>query len=193
MDSQTPASLFCTWTRCAKSCAAHDSSPCFTFSTPDTCSCDACLCQPLMLSRPQSARWSMYDRSSSQVITPGVESGSTKSGQVHCGYACTSLHMDSQMPASLFCSWTRRAKSCEAHAFSPCFTLSAPVTWSCDACLCQPLMLSRPQSASWSMYDRSSSHVITPGVESGSTKPGQEHCGYAFTSLHMFSQMPASA
>merc|ERR1719221_1107123 len=65
-------------------------------------SCDACLCQPLILSLPQSLSWSMYAKSSSHVITPGAESGSTKSGQVHEGYACTSRHIDSQMPASLF-------------------------------------------------------------------------------------------
>merc|ERR1719188_1227554 len=68
-----------------------------------TWSCDACLCQPLMLSRPQSASWSMYSSSSSQVITPGVESGWTKSGHLQFGYAPTSLHILSHSPASMFC------------------------------------------------------------------------------------------
>merc|ERR1719284_1738261 len=61
---------------------------------------------PLIMSWPQYDRLSMCSRSSSHVITPGVESGATKSGQPeHFGYAPTSLHMSSHTPASLFCNW----------------------------------------------------------------------------------------
>merc|ERR1719424_2732187 len=51
---------------------------------------------------PHSDKLSMCSRSSAQVMTPGVESGATKSGQVHLGKAPTSLHMSTQTPASLF-------------------------------------------------------------------------------------------
>merc|ERR1719183_2466267 len=53
---------------------------------------------------PHSDKLSMCSRRSGQVITPGVESGATKSGQVHLGNAPTSLHISTQTPASLFCS-----------------------------------------------------------------------------------------
>merc|ERR1712194_747495 len=60
----------------------------------------------------------MCSKSSSQVITPGVESGSTNLGHcAHFGYAPTSLHMSSQTPANLFCKAARRWRSCDAQLF----------------------------------------------------------------------------
>merc|ERR1719408_884701 len=56
---------------------------------------------------PHSDRLSMCSSSSGHVMTPGVASGATKSGQVHLGNAPTSLHMSTQTPASLFCNAAR--------------------------------------------------------------------------------------
>merc|ERR1740138_562366 len=67
---------------------------------------------------PHSDKLSMCSRSSGQVITPGVASGATKSGQVHLGKAPTSLHMSTQTPASLFCRATRCFKSSDKHDFT---------------------------------------------------------------------------
>merc|ERR1719388_616303 len=133
---------------------------------------------PLIMSWPQYDRLSMCSSSSSQVITPGVESGATKFGQPeHFGYAPTSLHMSSQTPASLFCTWARCWASSAAHALLSC-AWDATAFWSSEACLRQPLSRSRPQSTRLSMCSSSSSQVITPGVESGGTKLGQpEHFG----------------
>merc|ERR1719265_124207 len=70
--------------------------------------------------RPHSERLSMWVRSSSQVMTPGVGSGGTKLGHPgHDGYEPTSLHISSHMPASLFWSCMRCCKSSATHAFSP--------------------------------------------------------------------------
>merc|ERR1719235_1326918 len=91
-----------------------------------TCSADACFLQDLSWSWPQSTRLSMCSRSSSHVITPGVESGGTNPS--HCaqfGYAPTSLHMSSHIPASLLCSAARFLRSVAAHA------LSSPFTFTC--------------------------------------------------------------
>merc|ERR1719284_96590 len=57
----------------------------------------------------------MCSSNSSQVMTPGVASGGVKPGQVHLGYAPTSLHMSSQMPANLFCMATRCCMSVAMH------------------------------------------------------------------------------
>merc|ERR550532_3501739 len=54
----------------------------------------------------------MCSSNSSQVMTPGVASGGVKPGHVHLGYAPTSLHMSSQMPANLFCTAARWCNSC---------------------------------------------------------------------------------
>merc|ERR1719310_1450455 len=82
--------------------------------------------QLLIVSAPQSARLSMCTSSSSHVMTPGVESGGTKSGHcAHLGYAPTSLHIAVQMPASLFWNCVRCAKSSAAQPFSS----AAPFTF----------------------------------------------------------------
>merc|ERR1719240_1404642 len=86
------------------------------------CSADACFLQDLSWSCPQSTRLSMCSSSSSQVITPGVESGGTNPS--HCaqfGYAPTSLHISSHMPASLLCRAARFFKSTVKHALSSTF------------------------------------------------------------------------
>merc|ERR1719218_400179 len=86
------------------------------------CNADACLAQALSWSWPQSTRLSMCSRSSSQVITPGVESGGTN--PAHCaqlGYAPTSLHISSHIPASLLCSAARFLRSMVMHALSSPF------------------------------------------------------------------------
>merc|ERR1719252_358564 len=67
---------------------------------------------------PHSDKLSMCSRSSGQVITPGVASGATKSGQVHLGKAPTSLHMSTHTPAILFCNFMRFLRSSETHAVS---------------------------------------------------------------------------
>merc|ERR1719217_1891387 len=90
---------------------------------PHFCSADACFLQDLSWSWPQSTRLSICSRSSSQVMTPGVESGGTNPS--HCaqlGYAPTSLHMSSHIPASLFCTCVRILRSVATHAFSSLFT-----------------------------------------------------------------------
>merc|ERR1719265_356911 len=90
----------------------------FTF----TCSAEACFLHALSWSWPQSTRLSMCSRSSSQVITPGVESGGTN--PAHCaqfGYAPTSLHISSHIPASLLCRAARFFKSMFTHALSSPF------------------------------------------------------------------------
>merc|ERR1719446_1816888 len=79
----------------------------------------ACECQSLIMPWPHSTKLSMCSKSSSHVMTPGVESGATKPGHcAHCGYAPTSLHMSSQIPASLFCTCERKFKSADKHPFS---------------------------------------------------------------------------
>merc|ERR1719230_2074951 len=93
---------------------------------PHFCSADACFLQDLSWSCPQSTRLSICSRSSSHVMTPGVESGGTKPS--HCaqlGYAPTSLHMSSHMPASLLCNAARFLRSMAAHALSS----PLPSTW----------------------------------------------------------------
>merc|ERR1719316_2560482 len=70
-----------------------------------------------------SDKLSMCSSNSDQVMTPGVESGGTKSGQVHFGKAPTSLHMSTQTPASLFCRAARCIKSSFKHD-CPFFTSS---------------------------------------------------------------------
>merc|ERR1719253_842790 len=132
----------------------------------------------------------MCVKSSSQVITPGVASGGTNAGHCeHFGKAPTSLHMSSQTLASLFCTCARRLRSAATHA---CLSLSV---WSADA----PAVLVHALSSLWpqldklSMWVKSSSQVITPGVASGGTNAGHcEHFGYAPTSLHMSSHTLAS-
>merc|ERR1719410_324439 len=49
----------------------------------------------------------MCSSNSSHVITSGVESGGVNLGHEHFGYAPTSLHMSSQIDASLFCTTKR--------------------------------------------------------------------------------------
>merc|ERR1719424_890821 len=147
---------------------------------------DACCVQALSSPWPHSDKLSMCSSSSGQVITPGVESGATKSGHVHLGKAPTSLHMSTHTPASLFCTCARCLKSSERHASSVC----APCTK--DACCAQALSSPWPHSERLSMCSRSSGQVITPGVESGATKSGHVHFGKAPTSLHMSTQTPAS-
>merc|ERR1719276_317123 len=77
MSSQIEANLFCTCMRCCKSAARHACSLVVLFAVTDKttclplCNADACLCQPLMVALPHSARLSMCDNSSSQVVTPG--------------------------------------------------------------------------------------------------------------------------
>merc|ERR1719310_2278957 len=84
---------------------------------------------------PHSDKLSMCSKSSGHVITPGVESGGAKSGQVHLGYAPTSLHMSTQTPASLFCTCRRIFTSANKQASS----LVSPACWDfCsadDACV----------------------------------------------------------
>merc|ERR1719345_499269 len=145
----------------------------------------ACLVQAFSSSAPQDERLSMCSRSSSQVITPGVESGGTKPAHCgHDGYAPISLHISSHMLPSLFCTCARRLRSEASHAFSSLFSPTCRNTGaegdfilicSADACFLQALSSSFPQPERLSMCSRSSSHVITPGVESGGTKPA--HCG----------------
>merc|ERR1719235_441279 len=53
----------------------------FACDTTAFWSAEACLAQAFSCSWPQSDKLSMCSRSSSQVITPGVASGGTKSGQ----------------------------------------------------------------------------------------------------------------
>merc|ERR1719327_481310 len=72
--------------------------------------------QALISPCPHSDKLSMCSSSSGQVITPGVESGGTKSGHVHLGKAPTSLHMSTQTPASLFWTCARCAKSSASQA-----------------------------------------------------------------------------
>merc|ERR1719157_135756 len=140
----------------------------------------------------------MCSFSSTQVITPGVESGATKAGHwLHLGYAPTSLHMSSQTLASLFWNCMRLCMSAATHDCSVVFCAMADSTgFSCtraDACFFQPLIDSWPQATKLSMCSFSSTQVITPGVESGATKAGHWlHLGYAPTSLHMSSQTLAS-
>merc|ERR1719424_1931542 len=76
----------------------------------------ATLVQALSSPWPHSDKLSMCSSNSGQVMTPGVESGATKSGQVHLGKAPTSLHMSTQTPASLFWRFTRFFTSSVAHA-----------------------------------------------------------------------------
>merc|ERR1719428_678797 len=86
------------------------------------CSADACFLQDLSWSWPQSTRLSMCSRSSSHVMTPGVESGGTNpSHWAQLGYAPTSLHISSHIPASLLCSAARCLRSIAAHALSSPF------------------------------------------------------------------------
>merc|ERR1719388_34538 len=88
------------------------------------CNADACFLQDLSWSWPQSTRLSMCSRSSSHVMTPGVESGGTNPS--HCaqlGYAPTSLHMSSHIPASLFCTRVRILRSMATQAFSSLFAV----------------------------------------------------------------------
>merc|ERR1719217_430284 len=97
---------------------------------PHFCSADACFLQDLSWSWPQSTRLSICSRSSSQVMTPGVESGGTNpSHWAQLGYAPTSLHMSSHIPASLLCSAARFLRSMATHA------LSSPFASTCrEAC-----------------------------------------------------------
>merc|ERR1719359_2705206 len=67
---------------------------------------------------PHSDKLSMCSSSSGHVITPGVESGATKSGHVHLGKAPTSLHMSTQTPANLFCKAARTLVSAARQASS---------------------------------------------------------------------------
>merc|ERR1712085_205089 len=168
--------------RCWRSCDKQLFSVLLPF-----CNADACLCQHLIVSAPQATKLSMCSKRSSQVITPGVESGSTNAGHcAHFGYAPTSLHMSSQMPANWFCKAMRCWRSCDKQLFSVLLPFC-----NADACLCQPLIVSAPQATKLSMCSKSSPQVITPAVESGSTNLGHcAHFGYAPTSLHMSSQMP---
>merc|ERR1719453_1751407 len=86
------------------------------------CKADACFLQDFNWSWPQSTRLSMCSRSSSQVMTPGVESGGTNpSHWAQLGYAPTSLHMSSHIPASLLCSAARFLRSMATHALSSPF------------------------------------------------------------------------
>merc|ERR1719161_1664764 len=139
---------------------------------------------------PHSDKLSMCSRSSGQVITPGVASGATKSGQVHLGKAPTSLHISTHTPASLFCNCMRCFRSSSRQAF--CFWVSCAPIWSADACEVHALISPCPHSDKLSMCSRSSGQVITPGVESGATKSGQVHLGNAPTSLHISTHTPAS-
>merc|ERR1719408_1038294 len=176
ISSHTPASLFCTCMRCSRSVPTLLS---------DFWSAEAVFLQSFSLPWPQATKLSMCSRSSSQVITPGVASGATNLGHcVHLGYAPTSLHMSSHTPASLFCTCIRCSRSVP--------TLLSDF-WRADACFFQLFSLPWPQATKLSMCSNSSSHVITPGVESGATNFGHcVHFGYAPTSLHMSSHTPAS-
>merc|ERR1719382_1087837 len=165
--SHSPASLFCKKARAFRSCASQ----LFSKSMDDAFIwiSAAVFFQPLIVSPDQLTTPSMYSSSSSQVITPGVESGCTKSGHLQFGYAPTSLHILSHSPASMFC---RNAR---------CF-LSVLVQLWCEVCSCeaiffQPLIVSPDQLTRPSMYSSNSSQVITPGVESGCTKSGHLHFG----------------
>merc|ERR1719243_122179 len=87
------------------------------------CNADACFRQDLSSSLPQSTRLSICSKSSSHVMTPGVESGGMKPAQPEqFGYAPTSLHISSQRPASLFCNSARRLRSDASQACSPLFS-----------------------------------------------------------------------
>merc|ERR550537_283441 len=98
------------------------------------CSCDACFLHAFSSSLPQSTRLSMCSRSSSHVITPGVESGGMNPAQPEqLGYALTSLHISSQRPASLFCSSARRLRSDASQA--------------CSLLLCTTCLLNRCEDA----------------------------------------------
>merc|ERR1719387_279206 len=148
------------------------------------CKADACFLQDLSWSCPQSTRLSMCPRSSSQVITPGVGSGGTNPAHwEQFGYAPTSLHISSHMPASLLCIFARYLRSVAWHDFSSFFAPSRNTEadvgafffiCSADACFAQAFSWSCPQSTRLSMCSRSSSQVITPGVGSGGTNPA--HC-----------------
>merc|ERR1719478_1625327 len=132
------------------------------------CKADACLCQPLSSPAPHSTKLSMCSNNSSHVITPGVASGATKFGHcVHFGYAPTSLHMSSQIPANLFCTAARCSKSAPSQEVALNTTL---FFCSCDARFTHFLFSSWPQSDKLNICSSNSSHVITPGVESGATK-----------------------
>merc|ERR1719217_174553 len=121
---------------------------------PHFCSADACFLQDLSWSWPQSTRLSMCSRSSSQVITPGVESGGTN--PAHCeqfGYAPTSLHISSHIPASLLCTRARFLRSSASQAFSSFsrnagdvkdFLITFLFICSADACFLQALSWSWP-------------------------------------------------
>jgi len=180
MSTHTPASLFCNCARCFKSSARQ------AFSLWESCTKDAWDLQPLIWPWPHSDKLSMCSSNSGQVITPGVESGATKSGQVHLGKAPTSLHMSTHTPASLFCNCMRFFKSSARQAFSLCESCTK------DACDLQPLIWPWPHSDKLSMCSSNSGQVMTPGVESGATKSGQVHLGKAPTSLHMSTHTPAS-
>merc|ERR1719463_456624 len=96
-------------------CLLHQA--CFYF-----CNADACFRQDLSSSFPQSTRLSICSKSSSHVMTPGVESGGMKPAQPEqFGYAPTSLHISSQRPASLFCNSARRLRSVASQACSSLF------------------------------------------------------------------------
>merc|ERR1719261_664743 len=186
MSSQASASLFCSCARRFRSSVAHACAfslllACTTAPLP-FCSADACCLHAFSSSAPQLERLSMCSRSSSHVITPGVASGCTKLGQLQFGYDPTFLHMSSQASASLFCSCARRFKSSVAHAcaFSVLLAFSTACSPFCkaDACCLHAFSSSAPQLDKLSMCSRSSSHVITPGVESGCTKLGQLQFGY---------------
>merc|ERR1719388_157033 len=87
------------------------------------CNADACFLQDLSWSWPHSTRLSMCSRSSSHVMTPGVESGGTNpSHWAQLGYAPTSLHMSSHIPASLLCNAARCLRSIATHALSSALT-----------------------------------------------------------------------
>jgi len=197
ISSQMPASLFWNAMRCFNSSAMQAFSVTVLFcATADnsglpTCNAEASLRHDFKLSWPQATKLSMWTSNSSQVMTPGVESGATNLGHCeHLGKAPTSLHMSSQMLANLFCTCIRWVKSAAAH---DCWV--DELFWVCnaDACCLQLFNLSWPQATKLSMCVSNSSQVMTPGVESGATKSGHwEHLGKAPTSLHMSSQMPAN-
>merc|ERR1719272_2608890 len=181
MSTQTPASLFC---NAARTLESSERQACSV--TADFWSAEACLVQALISPCPHSDKLSMCSSNSGQVMTPGVESGATKSGHVHLGKAPTSLHMSTQTPASLFCTCTRWARSSPMQDFSLC------AAWTKEACFVQAFNSPCPHSDKLSMCSSSSGQVMTPGVESGATKSGQVHLGNAPTSLHMSTQTPAS-
>merc|ERR1719221_2215105 len=138
--------------------------------------------------------------SSGQVMTPGVSSGFTYSGQtLHIPPgASTSLHISVHTPANLFCTCIRLLRSALMHDDSEettfCARAGCRSSSRADACFRQAFNVSWPQATKLSMCCNSSGQVMTPGVSSGFTKLGQVlHIpAGASTSLHMSVHTPAS-